>query len=419
VTASHALAWSVAASAILLILWRPRHIPEAVWACGGALLLTVAGAISWHGAAAAVLRGLDVYCFLTGMMLLAELARSEHFFDWIAARAVRAAGGSASRLFGLVYLTGTAVTICLSNDATAVVLTPAVLAAARAAKAPPLPLLLICAFIANAASFVLPISNPANLVVYGSHMPPLLLWLKTFGFASIISITLTFLGLRFLCRGSLQQAIEHSGELVELSAGGRRAAFGIAFAGVALIAASALNVDLGLPTLAAALFCAALVWWVDRRALAGAFRQISWSVLPLVAGLFVLVEAVNDAGAMQAAQAALHWLGQQSPVAGSVAAAFGVALGSNIVNNLPAGLLVAGAVHSYAPSPVIRDALLIGVDLGPNLSVTGSLATILWLVALRREGQHVSAWLFLRYGAALMPATLMAAILAMTLTASW
>jgi arsenical pump membrane protein len=66
----------------------------------------------------------------------------------------------------------------LSNDATAVVLTPAVAAAVRAAKAPhPLPYLLICAFVANAASFVLPISNPANLVVYGGRMPALMDWL--------------------------------------------------------------------------------------------------------------------------------------------------------------------------------------------------------------------------------------------------
>ena len=77
-------------------------------------------------------------------------------------------------LFLLVYVTGVVITTFLSNDATAVVLTPAVYAAARTAKAEPLPLLFACALIANAASFVLPISNPANLVLYGgqfSEMP--------------------------------------------------------------------------------------------------------------------------------------------------------------------------------------------------------------------------------------------------------
>ncbi len=122
---------------------------------------------------AAIGRGTDVYLFLTGMMVLAELARREGVFDWVATCAVRAARGSRMRLFALVYAAGIAVTTVLSNDATAVVLTPAVAVAVRKAKAEPLPYLLACAFIANAASFVLPISNPANLVVFAGEIPAL------------------------------------------------------------------------------------------------------------------------------------------------------------------------------------------------------------------------------------------------------
>ena len=118
-------------------------------------------------------KGLDVYLFLTGMMLFAELARQEGLFDWLASLAVSSAKGSPRRLFLLVYAVGTIVTVFLSNDATAVVLTPAVYAATRAAGAKPLPYLFICAYIANAASFVLPISNPANLVIFGARMPSL------------------------------------------------------------------------------------------------------------------------------------------------------------------------------------------------------------------------------------------------------
>ena len=102
-------------------------------------------------------------------MLLAETAREEKLLDWLAAHATRRAKGSPTRLFLLIYGVGTVVTIFLSNDATAVVLTPAVAAAMRVAEVErPLPYLLICAFIANAASFVLPISNPANLVIYAA-----------------------------------------------------------------------------------------------------------------------------------------------------------------------------------------------------------------------------------------------------------
>ena len=151
-------------------------------------------------------RGFDVYLFLTGMMLLAELARTEGLFDWVAAVAVALARGSPQRLFALVYAVGIVVTVLLSNDATAVVLTPAVYAATRAAGAPPLPYLFICAFIANAASFMLPISNPANLVVFGGHMPPLLAWLSRFGLASLVSIGVTYLVLRLTQHRALPAA---------------------------------------------------------------------------------------------------------------------------------------------------------------------------------------------------------------------
>ena len=161
------LVWSIAAGAIAGVIFRPREWPEAVWACLGAFFLVVLGLLPTGPALGAVAKGSDVYFFLSGMMLLAELARREGLFDWLAALAVQAAKGSQARLFTLLYIVGVLVTVFLSNDATAVVLTPAVYAAVKKARADVLTYLFICAFIANAASFVLPISNPANLVVYG------------------------------------------------------------------------------------------------------------------------------------------------------------------------------------------------------------------------------------------------------------
>ncbi len=119
-------------------------------------------------------------------MLLSELARREGVFDWCASVAVGHAKGSPARLFWLIYGVGVAITVFLSNDATAVVMTPAVFAATKAAKVEkPLPYLFACALVANAASFVLPISNPANLVLFGGHMPPLLEWLQEFALPSV------------------------------------------------------------------------------------------------------------------------------------------------------------------------------------------------------------------------------------------
>lgn len=413
---THTFVWIVAALTILLILVRPKQIPEAVWAASGALLLVIFRLISPAAAFSAARRGTDVYLFLTGMMALAELARREGFFDWLAVIAVEHAKSSRTRLFAIVYGVGTVVTIFLSNDATAVVLTPAVLAAVKKAKAKPLPYLFICAFIANAASFVLPISNPANLVVYGSKMPPLVTWFKSFGFPSLVSIGITFVVLRWALRKNLNGGIDSDVDDVKLTPAGKRAAYGIIGAGVALILASAFNLDLGLPTFLAALAATILVALKDRSAPLGILKHISWSVLPLVAGLFILVEATNQAGALAFSKSALQQAAQLPPLLGTLSTAFGLALLSNVANNLPVGLVAASALHGAAIANAIRNAVLLGVDLGPNLSVTGSLATILWLIALRREGEDVSFWQFLRLGCVVMPPALALAVLSSLLT---
>jgi len=403
------LVWSIAVGTIAGILFRPKEWPEAVWACLGAILLVLCRLLSPQAAGRAIGKGTDVYLFLAGMMLLAELARHEGVFDWLASHAVRASRGSRTRLFMLVYTVGILVTVFLSNDATAVVLTPAVYAAVKKAGTEALPYLLSCAFIANAASFVLPISNPANLVVYGKQLPALIPWLKLFLLPSLVSIAVTFLVLRLLSNRELRGKVEDDVEVPELSSEGLRAAWGIAFAGGALITASALGVGLGLPTCAAAVAAVLIATRANRNAIKAVVGAVSWSVLPLVAGLFVLVEALDGVGALRGIGTAIQTCSTLPPFAGSLSASFGIAVLSNLMNNLPSGLLTGSALQAGHFPDHIRHAILIGVDLGPNLSVTGSLATVLWLIALRREGEHVSAWTFLKVGAFVMPPALLLA----------
>jgi arsenical pump membrane protein len=410
----HAVAiWIISLASIALVLIRPKGWPEAIWAVAGACLLTVSGLISLRNAAAAAAKGTDVYLFLSGMMIISELARRAGVFDWVATHAVRACQGSPSRLFLLVYLVGAAVTIFLSNDATAVVLTPAVLAAVRAAEADPLPYLLICAFIANAASFVLPISNPANLVVYGGGMPPLKSWLLTFGPASIASIVVTFLVLRRVAARYLRQSVKTDLESVQLTPEGRLTLFGIAFLAIVLLIASALNINLGAPACAAGVFVAMIITFRDRGAPRDILTGIAWSVLPLVAGLFIMVEALDRAGALRHSVEALRTIQHWPPVSAALSSGFAIALISNLMNNLPSGLISAAALKSAHTTGSIRDAVLVGVDLGPNLSITGSLATILWLIAIRRQGLDVSVWDFLKWGAVVMPPALLISLLAL------
>jgi arsenical pump membrane protein len=408
-----ALAWSIIALATAGVIIRPFRLPEAVWAMAGALALVVLGLLPWGDALNGIRKGIDVYLFLTGMMLIAELARHEGLFDYLAALAVEHARGSPQRLFLLVYLVGTLVTTLLSNDATAIVLTPAVYAATRAAGARPLPYLFACAFIANAASFVLPISNPANLVVFGARMPHLLEWLRQFALPSLASVVVTYIVLRLTQHRALnEEKIEINVPKPTLNREGKFTAIGIGAIGIVLLCASALDVQLGLPTFICGAVTAAAVLLVSRQSPWPVLTEISWSVLPLVAGLFVMVEALIQTGAVAHLSEMLHAAVARSVAKTAWSVGIVTAVADNIANNLPVGL-VAGSVaaNDHLPTPIVR-AMLIGVDLGPNLSVTGSLATILWLVALRREALNVSAWRFLRLGLLVTPPALLAALAA-------
>ncbi len=406
--------WGIAALATFGVIARPWNLPEFIWAVAGAVLLVSLNLLPWPDALDAAAKGIDVYFFLIGMMLLAEVARKEGLFDWLAAQAVRHSHNSAKRLFLIVYVVGTFVTVFLSNDATAVVLTPAVYAATRAAKVEPLPYLFICAFIANAASFVLPISNPANLVVFGKQMPPLLDWLRIFALPSVVAIVATYLALRLMQRRALDSTVATVDEIPPLTLGGKLAASGITMTAIMLLTASTLGWDLGLPTFIAGAAVTTFVLAIGRQSPLPVLKDISWSVLPLVAGLFILVEGLNRTGVLPSLAAVLKESATASPQTVSWLTGIIVAVASNLVNNLPMGLIAATTSQTAQVPAHVTGAILIGVDLGPNLSVTGSLATILWLIALRREGEVVGASRFLKLGLVVMPPALLLSLLALS-----
>ncbi len=365
---SHALIWLIVGLSVAGVILRPWGVQEFYPALGGAVVLVLSGLLPAGAALRGVGQGMDVYLFLIGMMLLAELAADQGLFAWAAGLVAQWAAGSARRLFGLVYAMAVVVTVFLSN--------------------------------------------PANLVVYGPALPPLGHWLLRFGAASILSIAATFLLLRFTQRRALTQPIEAPATRPKLSEAARHTGIGLLGTALVLMTSSALGVPLGLPTFLAALATTAFVLIPARQAPWRILKDISWGVLPLVAGLFVMVTALDRIGVAS-------MLGALLQRGGSTAlwwAGGGLGVLSNVVNNLPAGLLAGHALAQAHLPPLVTSAALIGVDLGPNLSVTGSLATILWLIALRRAGLVVTAWQFLRLGALIMPPALLLALGAVALS---
>ena len=128
---------------------------------------------------------------------------------------------------------------------------------------------------------MLPISNPANLVVFGKQMPPLLEWLRTFALPSVVAIVATYLALRLTQRHALDSTVATVGDISPLTLGGKLAAFGIAMTALVLLATSALGWDLGLPTFIAGAAVTTIVPAIGRRSPLPVLKDVSWSVLPL------------------------------------------------------------------------------------------------------------------------------------------
>jgi arsenical pump membrane protein len=390
------------------MLARPWGSREWPWAFGGAIAVVAVGGEPVNAAWAAIAGGASVYAFLAGIAIIAEIARAGGVFDALAARARAAAGASRSRLFLLIFGAGALVTALLSNDTTALVLTPAVFAALEASGVDPLPYLYACAFVANAASFVLPFSNPANLVMYGGRLPVLDAWFGSFGLAAAAAVVGTFLLLRLTFRAKFRKPMVPSAEAPPLAPRARFTGLVVAVCGLGMVMAAGLGWNVGIAALLLSLGAAAAVAVADRAVLLSASRTLPWQIFPLVAGLFVVVDALDRAGILSFARDLLGRAAVLPALFGNGATALGTAAASGVFNNLP----VAMAVARGPVAPHVFHAAIVGVDIGPNLCATGSLSTLLWLIAVRREGLDISAGSFFRIGLRVgLPALLVAGLL--------
>jgi arsenical pump membrane protein len=396
-----AAAAAIFVSSLVLLLVRPRRVPDWAAALGGGTLLVVIGVLPVGDALGQLAASWNVFLFFLGLGLSASAADRAGIFRAAADAAARLGCGSQPRLLISLYVAGVLVTAVLSNDATALLLTPVVFAVATRLGLDPRPYAFACALVANAASFLLPVSNPANLLVLSSAPLSLGAFLVRLLLPSLLAVTFTLAGLLIIFRAEL--AAPFAAPSAPPQRLERRTVVGLAGAAVLAtiyVMASAVGWPLGVVATFGALLLvvldAAVAGWRPR-ALLG---EVPWTLFPLLVGLLLLVSGAERAGLIaplvQMVEASAHLGTNGLPVA-----ALGMAVLANVVNNLPAALIATLALGGLAPGIERSDlaaAVIVGVNLGPNLTTIGSLATMLWLVLMRRRGVEVSALTYFRVG---------------------
>lgn len=401
------------------MLTRPRGLHEAWAAVGGGLLMLLLGLETWRQGWTITVQGADVLAFLLALMLLSALLDASGFFEWAAIQSARLANGNGHALFRNIFLLGALITAFLSLDTTAIILTPIVLAFVSRLKLRPKPFLIACTFVANTASLLLPISNLTNLLFqsrfhfsFGAFALHMLL-------PQIVAVVVNYAVLRWLFRKDLAdfspETLPDPASVVPDPVFFRGAVAVLGGVLVGYFVGSMMRIP---PYLIALAGCAVLLLlglWRRRIEVKRLLHGISWPLFPFVIGLFVVVRGVENLGLAPLAAHGLARVGP-TPLSQILVTGFGSAVGTNVVNNIPMALLAISVLgRGHASLPALYGAIL-GCNIGPNLTIVGSLATMLVLSSARQRGEDVKGSDFFKIGLVATPLILLATCLALWLS---
>jgi arsenical pump membrane protein len=400
-------------------------VSEAIAALTGAGALLLLGLLSPKEALTTLLRDWNTFFFFLGMMSLAALAEVAGLFDWLAVQAARFSGNSSRRLFFNTFLLGSLISMLLSNDATALILTPIVYSLVTRLRLPVLPYLFACTFIADTASFLLPVSNPINILVTSQFPLGLQTFLRLLFLPSLLVIGINTGVFYFLYRRQLHgrfdiKRLPALQETVQHRAYFRYTCIIVMLVAGAYVIAAAIQFPLSLVALGGALLLlfGALFW--KQTTLRSKARQISWPIFGFIAGMFLVVQALETTGLTAQFGLLLLHLSGGTTFGAVMVGTFGSALGTNLINNVPMAVVMTSSLHSIQHAPLAIQqgflaATIFGCDLGPNLTTVGSLATILWLLILRQRNIEVSGLDYFKVGIVVTPLMLVAGALAIWL----
>lgn len=392
---------------------RPRRLPEAVAAVPAAVLVIALGLVPWHDAVEEARSLGSTLAFLAAILALAHLAQQEGVFTWAGDVMARRSKGSPQGLLGAVFVVASLTTAVLSLDATVVLLTPVVLTTARLIGTRPEPGIYASTHLANSASTLLPVSNLTNLLAFAAS------GLGFLGFAALMAapwllvIAVEYLAFRWFFRADLNTA-PLPAAAADAPARGQHLPpprFALAVLAVTLVGfpvAEPFGVAPAWVAVAGVLVLAArrLVAYptVEVRVLVRAANPV---FLAFVLSLGVVVLAVRGGPVGDALATVVP---TEPDLLGLLAAASIAAVAANLLNNLPATLVL---VPLVAHSPGLVLATLLGLNIGPNLTYVGSLATLLWRQVLHTHDHAPSLGRFMRLGLVTVPVSLVVGVLAL------
>jgi len=403
---------------LILIMVRPKPLNEATAALLGAILMLATSIISPSQAYDVLKTTANILLFFLGLMVICAVADRAGFFEWSAFRAVKLANGKGRRLLLVLFGLGTLITTFFSNDATALILTPIVYVVVTRLKLNPLPYVFACAFIANTASMMLPISNPVNLLAVDQFGLTLGQYLRFLLLPTILAILINVALFAIIFRKAISASFKYDGTGFSVKVDGffLFTCVGLALTALGYIFASLYGLPLSWPALGGAAVLLTGGFLFRRLTLKRVNSSISWSILLFIFSLALLVKGLDNAGVTHTLGEALAHLSSKGSLGAILATSFGTAIGSNLINNWSMMMVSVSSLGNISTSiPSLNQGLIyssiVGADLGPNIAILGSLSSMLWLVILRQRGLDIHPMQYLKLGLMVAPPMLIAAAL--------
>jgi arsenical pump membrane protein len=401
----------ILAATLLAVTRPPRPWPEVAWTAPAAGLVVLVGLETPHQAWDGVRPLLPTVIFLAAIFVVADVAERAGLFD-LAGQRLEQAGRSQWRLLASVALLAVGITTVLSLDATAVLFTPVVIRAVRDRPNRDAPLLATI-LLANGASTLLPVANLTNLLAFRQ------LHLSFVGFAermalptAVAAVTITLTCSVFGSRSAEPSEVQafHRAEPTAPDRTARLVMLGI----VALLVAFFVGSSLGAEPAWMAVAGAVILGGVAIRRLDTRPSHLLAAISPAFLGFVICLAVVVDTARRHGLANVVDHLPSGHGLAALLGLAAVAAVLANVVNNLPATLILLPALSGRAKGLML--AMLLGVNIGPNLTYTGSLATLLWRKVVRAERVEPSVGSFYRISAVATPLALVGAVVALWLT---
>jgi arsenical pump membrane protein len=410
---------AIFAAMVALVVIRPRRWNDAWWTTLAAAAMLALGLVTPHQAIGSVLAGKNALLFLLSLLALSLLVGKSGFFDWAAIRCARIAQGDAHALFRNAFIAGAIITAVLSLDTTAVMLTPVMLALVKRLKVPAAPYVVLCAFVANVGSLLLPISNLTNLLFADAFHQTFAAFAARMIAPQLVALVTTFAILRWRFRRELPSRFDGESLPDPASVVPNHFFFVVCIAVLAVVLIFYFLAPLmGLEPYVfafAASAVLAIAGLLAGRVQARTVLELSWDLFPFVIGLFIAVQGLENLGIVGISSG---WLAEMHPGSAEklLSAAGATAFAANIVNNLPAALIARSVLlRSHAPMGAVL-AALVGADVGPMITPFGSLATMLVLAFARRDGVEVRAGRLVLLGLWAVPVLVVLTTLTLTLS---